>query len=250
MDKPHPSITPPPSAERKQTLLVHLSELRRRLIVSSAAVVIAFVIVFVGFSEELLAFLSQPLRERDVLIIHTGLAETFTTQLKASLIAGIVLASPVVIWQIWAFLKPALYPNERAAFRTMFLLVVTLFISGVLFAYLLVFNLAINFFLISGEGIATPMISIDRYISTLLSFVVPFGLMFELPVVVVMLHRLGLVSVQSLSRARKYVVFGVFVVSAVITPPDLISQMMLAVPICILYEASIVTSRIIPNRKS
>ena len=222
--------------------LAHLGELRRRLLISTAAIGIAFLIVLGGFSQYLLELLSEPLTERGVLIIYTGLAEAFAVQLRVSVIGGVVLAAPVVLWQIWSFLGPALYPRERISFLTTFGVIMGLFVSGVAFAYFLVFNLAINFFLLTGEGLATPMISIDRYVSMLMGFVIPFGLMFQLPVVVTVLHKLGIVSTASLVRARKYVIFATFAISAIITPPDLVSLIMLAVPICLLYEASILIS--------
>ena len=223
--------------------LAHLKELRKRLLASVVAVIIGFVIVFVGFSPWLLSFLSTPLTERGVLIIHTGLAEAFATQMRISLIGGVIISAPVVLWQFWSFFGPALYPRERLAFLSTFCVIVLLFITGVLFAYFLVFNIAVNFFLLSGEGLATPMISIDRYVSMLMGFVLPFGIMFQLPVIITILYKLGIVSTQSLIKARKYVVFATFVISSLITPPDVVSLMMLAVPICLLYEASVLISR-------
>jgi len=229
--------------KNNQTFLNHLLALRKVLIISCLAVVVGFLIIFIGFSEQLLIMLSRPLLDMDVDIINTGLAEVFFTQIQVSFIAGFILASPIVFWQIWAFLKPALYPNERTKFRLTFITILILFVTGALFGYLLVFNITINFFLITGYGIATPMISIDRYISMLFNFVLPFGLVFQLPVIINILSRLGIVNTQKLVKIRKYVIFANFVLAAVLTPPDLLSQIMLGVPMCILYEIGIIMSR-------
>ena len=224
---------------KKQALAQHLRELRKVLTFCVAVIFVGFVVVFLGFSELLLQYLSRPLIERNVDIITIGVAEAFVAQMKASFVAGFVLTSPAVFWKIWSFLKPALYPQERAKFLMMFFVVLALFITGVLFAYFLVLNIAINFFIIAGENIATPMISLNMYIGMLFNFVIPFGLAFEFPVVLFVLHRLEMVTVEGLVKARKYVVFGMFVLATLITPPDLFSQILLAVPMCILYEISI-----------
>ena len=236
--------------EKKQSIYVHLKELRKVLIVSAAAVLVGFVVVFVGFSQLLISFLSQPLVELGVDIVTIGVAEAFIAQMRVSLVAGIILASPIIFWRIWSFLRPALYPKERGAFLFTFFVVVFLFLTGVLFAYFLVLGLAINFFIVTGEDIATPMISIDMYIGMLFNFVIPFGLAFEFPVVIYVMHRLGIVTVAGLVKARKYVIFGMFVLATLITPPDLLSQILLALPLCILYEISIIILKIKGRRRT
>lgn len=240
---------PDDSASPKEPLIRHLGELRMVLVVSVIAIFVGFVVVFLGFSERLLLFISEPLLARDIQIVNIGVAETFVAQLKASFVAGIVLASPVVFWKIWSFLRPALFPQERVMFRLLFFVILSLFISGIMFAYLLVFNITINFFLMTSENIATPMISLDMYISMLFSFVVPFGLVFQFPVVIFALHKLGLVTIQGLARQRKYIVFAVFALATLLTPPDIVSQVLLALPMIVLYEVSIIVLRIISVRK-
>ena len=237
------------TAAPKETLLQHLRELRKVLTVSLIAIAAGFVVVFAAFSEGLLMFLSRPLLERNVDIVHIGLAEPFVAQMRVSLAAGFVLASPVVFWKIWSFLKPALFPRERTIFRYVFLIIMLLFILGVLFAYIYVFNITVNFFLLVGQSVATPQISIDMYIRMLFNFVIPFGLAFQLPVVVFMLHKLGIVTISGLVKKRKYVVFAMFVVATLLTPPDLLSQIMLALPLLLLYEISILVIRIAESRK-
>ena len=231
------------------SLTGHLKELRKVFIISAAAVGLGFLTIFIGFSEQLVLFLSQPLINRNIQIINTGVAEVFKTQARASFVAGMIVAAPVVFWQFWSFLKPALYPKEKTMFRLIFLLICLLFICGVLFAYLLVFGIAINFFLMTGENIADPMISIEQYIKMLFSFVIPFGLIFQMPIVITMLLKLGIVTRKGLIKGRKYVIFVNFLVAAILTPPDLLSQIMLAVPMCILYEICIFISRRISFNK-
>ena len=233
----------------KEPLISHLRELRKVLMVSLIAIALGFIGVFIGFSEELLLFLSEPLLVRDVDIINIGLAEPFVAQLRVSLVAGFVLASPIVFWRIWLFLKPALFPKERAVFRVVFFIIMILFVLGILFAYLYVFNITVNFFLLIGQNIATPQISIDMYLKLLFNFVIPFGLAFQLPVAVYLLHKKGIVSIAGLTKKRKYVVFAMFVLATLLTPPDLLSQIMLALPLLLLYEVSIVVIRISESRK-
>ena len=221
----------------------HLKELRKVIIVSACAIGVGFLIVFIGFSEQLILFFSRTLADRNIQIINTGVAEVFRTQALASFVAGIVIAAPVVFWQIWSFLKPALYPKEQTTFRLVFLIICALFITGVLFAYLLVFNIAVNFFILTGENIAVPMISIAEYIRMLFAFVIPFGLIFQMPVVITMLLKLGIVTCQGLVKGRKYVIFFNFLIAAILTPPDIVTQLMLSLPMCLLYEICIFISR-------
>ncbi|MDR2167817.1 MAG: twin-arginine translocase subunit TatC [Clostridiales bacterium] len=237
------------SREDKLPLLQHLRELRKVVVFSVIAIAVGFIVVFLAFSEQLLTFFSRPLLERDVEIINIGLAEPFVAQMRASFVAGFVLASPLVFGKFWSFLKPALFPRERALFRLVFVIVMLLFISGVLFAYIYVFNITVNFFLLMGQNVAVPQITIDMYIRMLFNFVIPFGLAFQLPVVVFLLYRLGMVTLEALTKKRKYIVFAVFVVATLITPPDVWSQIMLALPLLLLYEISIIVIRIASRKK-
>ena len=233
----------------KATIIEHLVAFRKVLIVCAIAVIIGFLVVFWGFSERLLLFLTYPLLSMDVQVINIGVAEAFIARLRVSLIAGIVIAFPIICWKFWSFVKPALFPNERFKFILIFFITLLLFLSGVLFAYFLVLNIAINFLITFGEAVATPMISISMYIDMLFRFILPFGLAFEFPVVIYVLHELEFVSLKALKKARKYVLFGMFVLATILTPPDLISQIMLAVPLYALYEASILVLRIVAKRK-
>ena len=184
-----------------------------------------------------------------ITLIYTAVSEAMTTKLKVSLISGIVVVSPFIFYQIWSFIKPALYENEIRTFRVLFFLGLFMFLLGVVFCYRYVYELALNFFIIAGEDLATPMLSIDKYVGFLFSFVLPFGVVFELPIAVYMGTRMGWVDYARLSHYRKYVFFGIFVLAAILTPPDVVSQIMLGVPIYILYEVGVLVSRFTKNRR-
>lgn len=228
----------------KESIGQHLNELRKVLLISVGAILIGFVVVFTFFSEMLLVFLSQPLVEHGVNIINIGLAEPFMAQMRVSFVAGFILAFPIVAWQVWSFLRPALLPNEQSAFRVVFFVVLLLFVTGMLFAYAYVFGITVSFFLLTGENVATPHISIDMYLAMLFNFVIPFGLAFQFPVVVYFLHKFDLITIAGLSKNRKFVVLAIFILAAILTPPDVVSKVMLALPMLLLYEVSIAFLRI------
>ena len=233
----------------KQTLLQHLRALRSVFVVSLLSILVCFVIVFLAFSEELILFLSRPLVERGVDIVNIGLAEVFISQMRVSFVAGCILASPVVFWKIWAFLKPALFPKERYIFSVVFFVTMFLFVLGVMFAYFWVFNITVNFFLVVGQNVAIPQISLDMYLQLMFNFIIPFGIAFQFPVVIFFLHRMGIVTIEALQKRRKYIFFGMFVMATLLTPPDPLSQIMLAAPLYFLYEISIIVLKFTGKRE-
>ena len=241
----------PEIGEQKQPIMTHLLALRKMLVISFAAVGIAFVVVFYLFCSRLMDFITRPIVERGVEIIYTAVSEALVTQFKVSLIAAVVVACPVIFWQIWEFVKPALYPNEKRLFKRLFFLALLLFMLGVVFCYQAVYMLAIDFFLVAGENLATPMLSIDKYVSFLFAFILPFGLVFELPVAIYMMTRVGWVDYKKLKKTRKYIVLAVFVLAAILTPPDIVSQVMLGLPMLLLYEVGVQVSRVVkPKERS
>ncbi len=237
-----------PDEMEAKPLLEHLRELRRTLLFCLAVILVFFILIFSLYSKQLVNWVSQPIEEMHVEIIYTAVSEAFTCQLKLCFIAAVVAASPFVFGSLWLFIRPALYRGERKAFALLTLCGLFLFVVGVVFAYEMVFRLAVNFFIVSGENVATPMLSLDRYVSFLFSFLLPFGVMFQLPIAVAVLTRLGLVDAKLLSRSRKYIIFIIFVVAAVLTPPDVISQLLLGLPLLLLVEISIFLSRFIRAR--
>ena len=235
--------------EKRQSLLSHLLALRKVLVISAAAVVIAFALVFYLAIDQLMAWIIGPIQARGIEIIYTAMSEALVTKFKVALIAAAILASPVVIWQVWGFIKPALYPKEQRSFRLLFVIALLLFLLGVTFCYFAVYTLAVDFFLIQGDGLATPMLSIDKYVSFLFGFIVPFGVAFQLPVALYLTTRMGWTNAQMLASKRKYVILAIFVFAAILTPPDVVSQLALGVPMVLLYEIGILVCRFTKQRE-
>ena len=238
------------SPEEKQTIIEHLEALRSSLIIAFVAIIIAAVCCFY-YSEQILAIVTSPLRSLNENLVVTGVTEAFFVKLKLSFYSGFVIAFPVVAWALWRFLKPALYPSERKYVYIFVPLAVGLFSIGVLFAYFGVLRLILNFLIyIAGENLDT-MFKVDQYVSFVLAFTIPFGLVFELPVVVFFLSKLGIVRYEQLARNRKYALLVIVILAAALTPgPDPISQMLMAGPVYLLYEISIWVSKFAKPRKT
>lgn len=235
--------------QNQQSVGEHLIALRKILLRSAAAIGIAFLVVFYVAIDHLMGFITGPIVERGITVIYTEMSAALMTKLKVAFIAGIVVACPYVFWQIWTFIKPALYAHEKRAFRLTFAATVFLFLLGVVFCYAAVYFLAVDFFLIAGEDLATPMLAIDKYVSFLFGFVVPFGLAFELPVALYITTKMGLTNHQMLASKRKFVILAVVVIAAFLTPPDVVSQIMLSIPILLLFEISLLICKAVKPRE-
>ena len=234
--------------ETKQPLIEHLIELRRRLIWCFLALGIAFAICFY-FADEIFAFLVQPLQAAfggpgKGKLIYTKLYEAFFVQIKVAFFAAFFIAFPVIANQVWAFVAPGLYSKEKKAFLPFLVATPILFIAGGALAYYVVMPAAFTFLLkyqgsIGGiQREALP--SVDDYLGLVMQFIFAFGVAFLLPILLMLLERAGLVTRDQLKRGRRYAILGAFVVSAFITPPDVWSQCMLAVPLVLLYELSLI----------
>lgn len=227
--------------EEKIPFTDHLEELRERIIKSFIAVAIGFVVCY-GFKEKLFELITRPLisvmAEGDQLIF-TGLPEAFFTYLKVAFLAGLILAGPVVIYQFWMFVAPGLYKKERRMMIPIVVLSTLFFIGGALFGYFIVFPWGFQFFLSFASDSIKALPSMKEYLSFATKLLLAFGLVFELPIVITFLARLGLVTVPFLRKNRKYAVLIFFVGSAMITPPDVVTQIMMAFPLMLLYEISI-----------
>ena len=234
--------------EKRASLLSHLLALRKVLIICAAAIAAAFFLVFYLLINRLMDWIIGPISARGIEIIYTAMSEALVTKFKVALIAAVILASPIVIWQVWSFIKPGLYPNEQKQFRILFFVALMLFLMGVTFCYFAVYTLAVDFFLIQGDGLATPMLSIDKYVNFLFGFIVPFGIAFLLPVALYLTTRIGWTNAKMLTSKRKFVILGVFVLAAILTPPDIVSQVALGIPLCLLYEAGILVARLTKPR--
>ena len=234
--------------DKPLTWLQHFEDLRRTLIVCLIALMIATFGCFF-FSDFFLSLLRRPIDQLGLNLIFIGVTEGFFTKIKVALYAGLVVSFPVIAWQVWRFIVPALYPNERRYILTLVPVSTLLFVAGVVFAYYTVFPVMMRFLLqISGE--LQPFITVSQYVSFCISFLIPFGLIFELPVFSMFLTRIGLITPQWLRAKRRYALLLFFIVGAVLTPsPDPISQCLMALPMYVLYEASIIVSRFTRAKK-
>ena len=238
-------------SDDKLPFTVHLEELRNRLIKCFIAVGVGFVGSF-GFKEKLFDILVKPLMdvmEAGDKLIFTGLPEAFFTYLKVSFLSGIMLASPVILYQFWMFVAPGLYEKERRLLVPIVILSSFFFIGGSLFGYFMVFPLGFKFFLSFATETIRPLPSMKEYLSFSAKLLLAFGLVFELPLVLTFLARLGVVSVSFLKKHRKYALLLFFVGAAILTPPDVITQILMALPLMILYEISIIGARLFGKKK-
>src|SRR5258705_8934326 len=231
----------------QDTFISHLVELRDRLLRAILAVIVVFLCLF-AWARELYALLAKPLIAALPVggqMIATDVVGVFLVPVKVALLVAFVIALPYVLYQVLAFVAPGLYVNEKRLVLPLVVASSFLFLLGMSFAYFLVFPVVFKFMAsIAPEGVAW-MTDIDKYLSFVLTTFMAFGVTFEVPVVVVVLVRVGVVSIDKLKEIRPYVIVGAFVVGAIFTPPDVISHVMLAVPLWLLYELGIVVARLI-----
>ncbi|MBF0139360.1 MAG: twin-arginine translocase subunit TatC [Magnetococcales bacterium] len=230
----------------KAPLLDHLIELRRRLTYSVVAVIVASFSCF-AFAEDIFAFLVAPLHQvvgGNSKMIFTGLHEAFFTYMKVSFYAGLFLAMPVILWQLWIFVAPGLYRNEKKVFLPFLVMTPVLFFFGATLAYAFVFPLVFKYFLSFSTPSIESLPSVREYLDLVLSLLFAFGIVFEMPVGLLLLIRVGFLSTEYLVAKRKYFIVLAFIIAAILVPPDPFSQVMAAIPLIILYEISIVIGRL------
>lgn len=238
--------------EKKLPLTAHLQELRKRLIFSFIAVGIGFILCY-ALAQSIFDILAYPLLKvmpRGGTLIFTSVAEAFFTYMKVAFIAGLILASPFVLYQVWAFVAPGLYQKEKR-YVVPFVLGGSLFFAiGVLFGYFVAIPIGFKFLLGFATDFIKPMPSMKEYLSFSIKFLLAFGIVFEFPVVLVLLARIGVIDAKVLARQRKYAILLIFIFAAVMTPPDLISQVLMALPLMALYELSILLAKIFGKKAS
>jgi len=238
------------SAE-KQPFLSHLEELRKRLVICAIGVGAGFVIAYI-FAERLFQLLVAPLKavmpEGDQLIF-TNLPEMFFAYIKVAFIAGIMAASPLIFYQLWMFIAPGLYRKEKKMAIPFVISSTILFVGGALFGYFVVFPFGFKFFIGFSNEYVKALPSVKQYFSFSMKLLFAFGAVFELPVIIFFLSKMGIVTPQFLRQKRKYAILLTFALAAILTPPDVITQCMMAGPLIVLYEIGILVSRIAQKKK-
>ena len=236
----------------QETFVSHLIELRQRLMRALFAFLAAFAVLFLWpGAGAIYDFLAAPLMQalpEGARMIATGVITPFMVPMKVTALVAFMVALPYVLYQAWAFVAPGLYEHEKRLALPIVVLSTVLFLLGVAFCYYFVFGKVFAFINDFAPKSITPAPDIEAYFSFVITMFLAFGVTFEIPIVVILLVRFGVVSVDKLKQARPYVVVGAFVVSAIVTPPDVLSQFMLAVPMCLLYEAGLFFARFVGVR--
>ncbi len=235
---------------QEESFLSHLIELRSRIVTSAIAILVAFAALS-PFMSDIFELLSAPLTTAlpvGTKLLATGVITPFMVPLKVTLLVAFVIALPVVLYQAWAFVAPGLYTHERKFALPIITSSFLLFLTGMSFCYFVVFRVIFKFMVRFAPASVNVAPDIEQYFGFVLGMFVAFGLAFEVPIVVVVLVRFGIVEVKKLKEIRPYMIVGAFVVSAIVTPPDVTSQLMLAVPLCLLYEIGLFAARFVAPR--
>jgi sec-independent protein translocase protein TatC len=232
-------------SDGKSPFTSHLDELRKRIIRCIVAVLLGFLGSY-AFAEQIFDILIKPLKAAlppESLLIYTGLPEAFFVYLKLSLFAGLFLASPVLLWEIWCFVAPGLYDKEKKYVYPFVIFSTVFFSIGASFGYFIVFPIAFKFFMSYGSESIRALPSIKEYLNFSCKLLFAFGVVFELPLFILFLSKIGIVNAKMLRSKRKFAILGIFVLSAILTPPDIVSQVLMALPLLVLYEISILVAK-------
>lgn len=240
--------------EQQESFVSHLVELRNRLIRAVVAVLGIFIVLFIypgpsamydALAQPMMASLPEGTR-----MIATGVITPFMVPVKVTLLAAFVLALPIVLYQAWAFVAPGLYRHEKRLALPLIASSTLLFLLGMAFCYFVVFRTVFHFITGFAPESITPAPDIEAYLGFVMTMFVAFGITFEVPVAVVLLIKTGITSVEKLREARGYVIVGAFIIAAVVTPPDVVSQFMLAVPLCLLYELGLFIGKYVKRHET
>jgi sec-independent protein translocase protein TatC len=236
----------------EETFISHLVELRDRIIRAGLSVIVVF-IGLVYWAPDIFRLLARPLMQnlpKDGKMIVTDVTGSFFVPMKVTMLVAFVIALPIVLYQIWAFVAPGLYQHEKKLVVPLVASSYTLFLCGMAFAYFVVFPTIFRVMAHYNAPLGAEMTTdIDNYLSFVLTMFIAFGVTFEVPIVVVLLVRMNVVTLKKLKEIRPYVIVGAFVISAVVTPPDVFSQLILAIPLIVLYEAGIIAARLIVRKQ-
>ncbi|TEB12852.1 Sec-independent protein translocase protein TatCy [Pelotomaculum sp. FP] len=232
----------------EMTVISHLEELRRVLIISIISTTVLAVASYF-FSDRILASLMEPLTKLGQKVFFTGITEAIFVKIKISFFTGFLAALPIILWQIWSFIIPALKKNERLYFTLFVFISFISFLGGVAFGFFGVYSMGVIFLLQFAGPTLTPLLTIDKYISFTISFLLPFGIVFEFPLISFFLAKLELVTYNFFARNRRYAILGVVALAAIITPtPDLITCLIVSGPMYLLFEVSVLVVRIVERR--
>ncbi len=236
---------------QEDTFISHLIELRDRLLRAVVAVVAVFVCLM-PWAGDIYDILAHPMMQalpEGTRMIATGVVTPFFVPMKVTLMVAFVIALPYVLYQAWCFIAPGLYAHEKRLGLPLVVGSTVLFLAGMAFCYFFVFGTVFTFIAQFAPKSITPAPDIEQYLSFVMSMFLAFGITFEVPVIVIVLTKLGIVDVAKLKEARPYVIVGAFVIAAVVTPPDVVSQLMLAIPMCLLYELGIFLARFVTTTR-
>jgi sec-independent protein translocase protein TatC len=230
----------------KASFIEHLGELRKRIIIIAMAVLAGSLLSYY-FVEELVDLLADPVKHIDMIFLSPP--DLFLAHLKIAVIAGVVITAPITLFQIWIFLKPGLKKTEQRYGLFAVFMGTLFFLLGVSFAFFVIIPMSIDFFLRMSTDQVQPMFSFANYLSYCGSLIISFGIVFQLPMVIILLSQLNLVTSRTFRKHRKFFILGVVLLSAILTPPDIISQFLMSGPLIILYEFSILVARIIERKR-
>ena len=238
------------TVDDKMPFLEHLGELRVRIMRALVSLLVG-TLVALPFSQYLIDWLARPITRLGYELVFTAPAEAFWVQMKVGIIAGLFVAAPGILWQVWGFVSPGLHAHEKKYAAPFVIVGSLLFLVGGAFSLFVVTPYALTFLLGYARPGLKPMITIENHIDFLLKFTLAFGAVFELPLIITLASRMGLVTARTLAKNRKYAILGAFVVGAVLTPtPDAFNQALMAGPLILLYEVGIICARLFGRRKS
>lgn len=237
------------SSRNEMGLVEHLSELRNRIMIIVGVLCVITVISF-NYSTDIVKILVEIAEEMGYQLVYLAPGELFAQYIKMSIVIGIVFSSPIILYQVWAFIRPGLEKSENIVVFLSLLAGLLCFVIGSLFGFFIAMPIMLSFFInVDQHQAVTATISIQNYLNFIMSTLITFGIVFEMPVITVLLSQLGLLKPQWLTKSRKVVIVIIFIIGALITPPDIVSQILVSIPIFILYEFSVIICKVINSRK-